>query len=48
VKSHLQRREPPPPLVDELIAKTYHAIVGDGAPGANRPRDRAARQRALE
>jgi AcrR family transcriptional regulator len=30
VKSHLLRREPPPPLVDELIAKTYHAIVGDG------------------
>jgi AcrR family transcriptional regulator len=31
VKTHLQRREPPPPLVDELIAKTYHAIAGDGA-----------------
>lgn len=30
VKLHLQRREPPPPLVDELIAKTYHAIVGSG------------------
>jgi AcrR family transcriptional regulator len=29
VKPHLQRRERPPPLVDELIAKTYHAIVGD-------------------
>ncbi|MBV8794159.1 MAG: TetR/AcrR family transcriptional regulator [Hyphomicrobiales bacterium] len=28
VKLHLQRREPPPPLVDELISKTYHAIVG--------------------
>jgi AcrR family transcriptional regulator len=28
VKTHLQRREPPPPLVDELITKTYHAIVG--------------------
>jgi AcrR family transcriptional regulator len=28
VKPHLQRRERPPPLVDELIAKTYHAIVG--------------------
>jgi AcrR family transcriptional regulator len=27
VKPHLQRRERPPPLVDELIAKTYHAIV---------------------
>ena len=28
VKTHLQHREPPPPLVDELITKTYHAIVG--------------------
>jgi AcrR family transcriptional regulator len=47
VKPHLQRREAPPPLVDELIAKTYHAIVGGGvAPGIDRPRDRAANQRA--
>jgi AcrR family transcriptional regulator len=28
VKPHLQRREPPPPLVDELITRTYDAIVG--------------------
>jgi hypothetical protein len=28
VKPHLQRREPPPPLVDEMITKTYYAIVG--------------------
>jgi AcrR family transcriptional regulator len=28
VKQHLQRREPPPPLVDELITETYRAIVG--------------------
>ena len=27
VKGHLQRRERPPPIVDELITKTYHAIV---------------------
>jgi AcrR family transcriptional regulator len=27
VKQHLQRREPPPPLVDDLIRRTYHAIV---------------------
>jgi AcrR family transcriptional regulator len=29
VKPHLQRRERPPGLVDELISKTYRAIVGD-------------------
>lgn len=29
VKPHLQRRERPPKLVDELISKTYRAIVGD-------------------
>src|SRR5690348_6315583 len=28
VKEHIRRRESPPPLVDELIARTYHAIVG--------------------
>ena len=28
VKGHLERREPPPLLVDELIATTYRAIVG--------------------
>jgi AcrR family transcriptional regulator len=27
VKTHLERREPPPALVDELITRTYHAIV---------------------
>jgi AcrR family transcriptional regulator len=31
VKQHLERREPPPPLVDELIARTYRAIVGSEA-----------------
>ncbi len=31
VKPHLKRREAPPRLVDELIAKTYHAIVGGGS-----------------
>ena len=35
VKPHLQRREPPPRLVDELIAKTYHAIVGGGSRSGN-------------
>jgi AcrR family transcriptional regulator len=29
VKPHLERRERPPPLVDELITKTYRALVGD-------------------
>jgi AcrR family transcriptional regulator len=27
VKAHLECREPPPALVDELITRTYHAIV---------------------
>lgn len=27
VKQHIRRRQPPPPLVDELVRKTYHAIV---------------------
>lgn len=27
VRQHLERREPPPPLVDELIAETYRAII---------------------
>ncbi len=27
VRGHLQRREPPPPLVDELIATTFRAVV---------------------
>ena len=30
VKGHLRRRERPPLLVDELISKTYRAIVGGG------------------
>lgn len=28
VKGHLERRETPPPIVDDLITETYHAIVG--------------------
>jgi AcrR family transcriptional regulator len=31
VKPHLQRRERPPRLVDDLIARTYRAIVGGAA-----------------
>lgn len=31
VKEHVRRSEPPPPLVDELIAATYHAIVSGRA-----------------
>ena len=46
VKTHLERREPPPMLVDELITKTYHAIVDAGTrrnivgplPEATKPR----------
>jgi len=30
IKPHLKRREPPPRLVDELIARTYRAIVEGG------------------
>lgn len=37
VKPHLQRRERPPRLVDDLIAKTYRAIVGDGNRGGSGP-----------
>ncbi len=39
VKHHLQRRERPPRVVDELISKTYRAIVGDNnAKGGARAR----------
>jgi len=30
VRPHLDQREPPPALVDELITTTYYAIVGGG------------------
>jgi AcrR family transcriptional regulator len=33
MKPHLERREPPPALVDELITATYQAIVHGGARG---------------
>jgi len=29
VRQHLQRREPPPPIVDELIGITYRAVITD-------------------
>jgi hypothetical protein len=29
VRQHLQRREKPPPIVDELIRITYEAVVAD-------------------
>jgi AcrR family transcriptional regulator len=29
VRRHLERREPPPPIVDELIRLTYRAVVDD-------------------
>ena len=45
VKMHLERREPPPPLVDELITKTYHAIVGGGDVMTN-ANDRASTRRS--
>ncbi len=36
VKQHLQRNEPPPMLVDELIRETYMAIVGRSSIEARR------------
>jgi AcrR family transcriptional regulator len=43
VRPHLKRREPPPPLVDELIHATYRAVVHD----AGKPsKTSAARARA--
>ena len=29
VRQHIARREPPPPIVDELIRATYRAVVAD-------------------
>src|SRR5436190_1759166 len=36
VRQHLQRREPPPPIVDELIRITYRAIVAEYSARQNR------------
>jgi AcrR family transcriptional regulator len=36
VKEHIRRREAPPAIVDELIQKTYHAIVPKRASTADR------------
>jgi AcrR family transcriptional regulator len=33
IKTYLKQRKPPPPLVDELISKTYHAIVNSKKSG---------------
>ena len=30
VRTHLEHCEPPPPIVDELVTMTYHAIVSGG------------------
>jgi len=43
VKTHLERCEPPPAIVDELITRTYHAIVS-GAPAAIADRDASQRR----
>jgi hypothetical protein len=42
VKPHLQAREPPPLLVDELIAATYRAVVARPRAGS-RATGRSAR-----
>src|ERR1700730_2044393 len=36
VRQHLQRREPPPPIVDELIQITYRAVITDYHAGRRR------------
>jgi hypothetical protein len=36
VKEHIRRRKSPPALVDEMIRKTYHAIVPKRAAPADR------------
>ena len=36
VRQHLQRREPPPPIVDELIRITYRAVVAEYSARRNR------------
>src|SRR3984893_3857638 len=36
VRQHLQRREPPPPIVDELIGITYRAVITDYHAGRRR------------
>jgi AcrR family transcriptional regulator len=36
VRQHLHRREPPPPIVDELIRITYRAVVADYRSQRNR------------
>jgi AcrR family transcriptional regulator len=40
VKEHIRRRSPPPALVDELIRKTYHAIVPKRSAPADRRKTR--------
>lgn len=48
VRPHLQRREPPPPLVDEIIRITYRSLTGShqtpaavsGVPVATEPKVR--------
>jgi AcrR family transcriptional regulator len=44
VRQYLLRREPPPPIVDELIRITYRAIV-DGVPKARPTRHRSVDRR---
>lgn len=38
VREHILRREPPPPLVDELIRTTYRAVVADHRRSSDRRR----------
>jgi AcrR family transcriptional regulator len=40
VRPHLQRREAPPPIVDDLVRTTYRALVAAQRGGRRRPRTR--------
>jgi AcrR family transcriptional regulator len=46
VKPHLQRREPPPAMVDDLVRATYHAVVGGAAARAKRLVARGSKRRS--
>jgi hypothetical protein len=42
VRPHLQRREPPPPLVDEIVCLTYRSLTEGFEDPSRRPRSAQA------